>query len=167
MRKPYNMARMGVSGNEDSDANASDGNPGSNQQIVEMMRAIAARSNQPSVPAGNNLLYTDTPGALEPGEASHHAVACDEVCRLRMGEAAQGTDVLAQLQRQNSPEYVEQCSLRSNTIPPHASVGGVLYFPLGKLAQESSQSAHIKKRRIVRVTVPVDEEKFRFVLLVE
>jgi hypothetical protein len=103
MRKPYNMARMGVSGNEDSDANASDGNPGSNQQIVEMMRAIAARSNQPSVPAGNNLLYTDTPGALEPGEASHHAVACDEVCRLRMGEAAQGTDVLAQLQRQNSP----------------------------------------------------------------
>jgi len=167
MRKPYNMARMAVSGNEDAGADPPDGNPGSNQQIVEMMRAIAARSNQPSVPAGNNLLYTDTPGALEPGEAPHHAAACDEVCHLRMGEAAQGTDVLAQLQRQNTPEYIEQCSLRSNTIPPHASVGGVLYLPLSKLAQESSQSAHIKKRRIVRVTVPVDGESFQFMLMVE
>ncbi len=167
MSKPYNMARMAVSGNEDAGADPADGNSGSNQQIVEMMRAIAARSNQPSVPAGNNLLYTDTPGALEPGGAPHRPATCDEVCRLRMGEAAQGTDVLAQLQRQNTPEYVEQCSLRSNTVPPQASVGGVLYFSLGKLAQESSQSAHLKKRRIVRVTVPVDEEKFQFVLLVE
>jgi hypothetical protein len=167
MSRPYNMARMAVSANEDSDADPSGGNTGSKQQIVEMMRAIAAHSNQPFVPAGNNLLYTDTPGALEQGDAPHNAAACDRVCRLRMGEAAQGTDVLAQLQRQNTPEYVEQCGLRSNTIPPHASVGGVLYFPLGKLAQESSQSAHIKKRRIVRVTVPVDDEKFQFVLLVE
>jgi hypothetical protein len=167
MRKPYNMARMSVSSNEDSDAGPSEANSGSNQQLVEMMRAIAARSSQPSVPAGNNLLYTDTPGALEPGDAPHHAAACDQVCHLRMGEAAQGTDILAQLQRQNTAEYVEQCSLRSNTIPPHASVGGVLYFPLGKLAQESSQSVHIRKRRIVRVTVPVDDEQFQFVLLVE
>ncbi len=167
MRKPYNMARMGVSGDEASDADPPEGSSGSNRQIVEMMRAIAARSNQPSVPAGNNLLYTDMPGALEQGESPHHTAACDEVCHLRMGEAAQGPDVLAQLQRQNTPEYVEQCSLRSNTIPPHASVGGVLYFPLGKLAQQSSQSAHIKKRRIVRVTVPIDDEKFQFVLLVE
>ncbi len=167
MRKPYNMARMAVSGNEDADADSPDANSGSNQQILEMMRAIAARSNQPSVPAGNNLLYTDTPGALEQGESAHRTTACDEVCRLRMGEAAQGTDVLAQLQRQNTPEYVEQCSLRSNTIPPHASVGGVLYLPLGRLAQESSQSAHIRKRRIVRVTVPIEDEKFQFVLLVE
>jgi hypothetical protein len=167
MRKPYNMARMAVSSNQDADATSSDGNSGSNQQLVEMMRAIASRSNQPSVPAGNNLLYTDTPGALETGEAPHHAAACDEVCRLRMGEAAQGTDILAQLQRQNTPEYIEQCSLRSNTVPPHASVGGVLYFPLGKLAQESSQSEHVKKRRILRVTVPVDDVSFQFVLLVE
>ena len=167
MRKPYNMARMSVSAGNDDDAAPNDAIAPTNQQFMEMMRAIAARANQPSVPAGNNLLYTDTPGALEPGEAAHRPAECDLVCHLRMSEAAQGTDVLAQLQRQNTPEYVEQCSLRSNTIPPHASVGGVLYFPLGKLAQESSQSAHIRKRRIVRVTVPVEDESFQFVLVVE
>jgi hypothetical protein len=35
------------------------------------------------------------------------------------------------------------------------------------LAQESSAANHIRKRRIVRVTVPVDGESFQFVLLVE
>ncbi len=167
MRKPYNMARMSVSASDSDDAAPTEANAPTNQQFMEMMRAIAARANQPSVPAGNNLLYTDTPGALDQEEAAHRSMECDLVCHLRMGEAAQGTDSLAQLQRQNTPEYVEQCSLRANTIPPHASVGGVLYFPLGKLAQELSQSAHIKKRRIVRVTVPVESEKFQFVLLVE
>jgi hypothetical protein len=162
------MARLSVSsGGDDNDSVPADSSLPGNQQLVEMMRAIAARTSQPSVPAGNNLLYTDTPGALEQGESPHHAAACDMACHLRMGEAAQGTDVLAQLQRQNTPEYVEQCSLRSNTIPPNASVGGVLYFPLGKLQQESSQSAHTKKRRIVRLTVPVESESFQFVLLVE
>lgn len=167
MRKPYNMARMAVSASQDSESEPTDGNSGSNPQIAEMMRAIAARSTRPSIPAGNNLLYTDTPGALETGEAAHPAAGCDEVCGLRMAEAGPGADVLAQLQRENTPEYVEQCSLRSNTIPPHSSLGGVLYFPLGKLARESAQSEHVKKRRIVRVTVPIEDEKFQFVLLVE
>jgi hypothetical protein len=80
---------------------------------------------------------------------------------------AQSADALAQLQRQNSPDFVEQAALRANTLPPHANEAGVLYIPLGKLSQESPQSAHMKKRRIVRVTVPLDEEKFQFVLLVE
>ena len=166
MRKAYNMARLAVGGNQPDDAASADNSSASNQQLMEMMRAIAARSNQPSVPAGDNLLYTDTPGALDAAEQTHHAVECDQACRLRMGES-HGADALAQLQRQNTPEYIEQCSLRSNTIPPHASVVGVLFYPLGKLAEEKPASAHMKKRRIVRVSVPVDDEQFQFVLVVE
>lgn len=166
MRKPYNMARMAVSAGADDDPSPT-GPTSGNQQFMDMMRAIAARANQASVPAGNNLLYTDAPGALAQAVSPRTTAACDLVCQLRMAEAAQGTDVLAQLQRQNTPEYVEQCSFRANTIPPHASVGGILYFPLGKLQQESVQTQHAKKRRIVRVTVPVDDAMFRFVLVVE
>ena len=166
MRKPYNMARYAVSG-------AGGGDPSEqpvtsdmvNPQMLEMMRAIAARTHANSMAVGQNLLYTDTPGALD-SDAPRRTAQCDQVCQLRMGEA-QGPDALAQLQRSTSPNYVEECSLRSNTIPPHANVGGVLYFPLGKLAQESSAANHIRKRRIVRVTVPVDGESFQFVLLVE
>jgi hypothetical protein len=166
MRKPYNMARLEVGNGGNDDAGSGDAGHGNNQQFLELMRIMAARTSSPSVPAGETLLYTDTPGALSQGETAPHMAECDEICRLRMAEA-QGADMLAQLQKQNSPEYVEHCSLRSNTIPPHASVGGILYFPLGKLTQESSQSAHIKRRRIVRVTVPVDGERFQFLLLVE
>jgi len=165
MRKSYNMARLAVGGSQPDDAEP-DANSAGNQQLMQMMRAIAARSNQPSVPAGDNLLYTDTPGEIDVTDSPHRTVECDQVCRLRMGES-HGTDVLVQLQRQNPPEYVEQCSLRANTIPPHASVVGVLFFPLGKLAEEKPASAHMKKRRIVRVTVPVDDEQFQFLLVVE
>jgi hypothetical protein len=38
---------------------------------------------------------------------------------------------------------------------------------MGKIVEEKPASAHLKKRRIVRVTVPVDDEQFQFVLLVE
>jgi len=165
MRKSYNMARFAVGSGPSDDAD-SDPNLAGNQQLLQMMRSIAARSNQPSVPAGDNLLYTDTPGALASAEPPHRAPECDQVCRLRMAES-HGTDALTRLQGQNSPDYVEQCSLRSNTIPPHASVVGVLFVPMGKLAEEKPTSAHMKKRRIVRVTVPVDQEQFQFLLVVD
>ena len=165
MRKPYNMARYAVNGGGGDSAEGPTTSDMVNPQFLEMMRAIAARTRGTSAAVGQNLLYTDTPGALDSNTPPRTA-ACDQVCRLRMRES-QETDALAQLQRVNSPDYVEQCSLRSNTIPPRANVGGVLYFPLGKLAQESSAADHIKKRRIVRVTVPVDGESFQFLLLVE
>ena len=164
MRKPYNMARYAVNAGgpsgEEQPLTAEMMNP----QFLQMMRAMAARTRG-SAAVGDNLLYTDTPGALDSDEP-RPAVDCDQVCRLRARES-RGPDALAQLERQTSPDYVEQCGLRSNTIPPRADIAGVLYFPLGKLAQESSVVNHIKKRRIVRVTVPVDGESFQFVLLVE
>jgi hypothetical protein len=166
MRKPYNMARYAVNGNGGGDgAEQPLTSDMMNPQFMEMMRAMAARPHVNAAAVGQDLLYTDTPGALE-SDGPRRTAECDQVCRLRMRES-QETDALAQLQRQTSPDYVEQCSLRSNTIPPQANVGGILYFPLGKLAQESSAVNHIKKRRIVRVTVPVDGASFQFVLLVE
>ena len=167
MRKTYNMARYGVNSGPMGDDSSNGPITGDmvNPQLLQMMRAMAAHANSGAAAAGNNLLYTDTPGALEESPGPRSA-PCDEVCHLRSTEA-QGTDALAQLQRQNSPDFVEQSALRANTLPPHASEAGLLYIPLGKLSQESPQSAHRKKRRIVRVTVPVDDEKFQFVLLVE
>jgi hypothetical protein len=167
MRKTYNMARYAVSSGPIGDG-SSTGPITSDMmspQFLQMMRAMAAHTNSGAAVAGNNLLYTDTPGALEDG-AGPRPAPCDEVCHLRSIEA-QSADALAQLQRQNSPDFVEQAALRANTLPPHANEAGVLYIPLGKLSQESPQSAHMKRRRIVRVTVPLDEEKFQFVLLVE
>jgi len=165
MRKPYNMARYSVSNGGGDTSEAPITSDMMNPQFMQMMRAMALRTPTSAAAVGQNLLYTDTPGALE-SEAPRGSAECDQVCRLRLRESQQ-TDALTQLQRYTSPDYVEQCSLRSNTIPPRANVGGVLYFPLGKLAQESSALNHVKKRRIVRVTVPVDGESFQFVLLVE
>lgn len=167
MRKTYNMARYGVSGGPMGDASGAMPITSDmmNPQLLQMMRTMAAHTNSAAAAAGNNLLYTDTPGALEENSAARSA-PCDQVCHLRAIEA-QNADALTQLQRQNSPDFVEQSALRANTLPPHSNEAGVLYLSLGKLMQESSPSAHMKKRRIVRVTVPVDDEKFQFVLLVE
>ena len=165
MRRTYNMARLGVRATPDADADSADPNSGVDQQMLQMMRAMSARANATAQPASNNLLYTDTPGALQQGDIPRHA-ECDRVCHLRLVEA-RGTDVLAQLQRQNTPEYVEQSNLRANTIPPNASVEGVLYFPLGKLAQEALPAKHTKKARSMRVTVPIGDECFQFLLPVE
>jgi hypothetical protein len=165
MRKPYNMARYSVYAGGGDGADGPLTSDMVNPQFIEMMRAMAARTRGNSAVVGQNLLYTDTPGALD-SAAPRRTAECDLVCRLRMRES-QEMDALAQLQRPNSPDYVEQCSLRSNTIPPNSNAAGVLYFPLGKLVQESSAANHIRKRRIVRVTVPVEGESSQFVLLVE
>jgi hypothetical protein len=166
MRKSYNMARFGVNAMAGSDSpDTPITSEMTSPQFLQMMRAMAARTNSGGV-TGNNLLYTDTPGALESEEEMTHAEECDVVCRLRTREA-QGADVLAQLQRQISPDFVEQCSLRANTIPPRANVAGVLYFPLGKLSEGAAASEHGKKGRQVRVTVALGGESFQFVLPVE
>lgn len=166
LRKPYNMARFGmnaIGGSEPTDTPIT--SEMASPQFLQMMRAMAAHANSGGG-AVNNLLYTDTPGALESGEERVHAEECDVVCRLRTREG-QGADVLAQLQRQGSPDYVEQCALLANTVPPRANVTGVLHFPLGKLAESSSASNNAKKGRLVRVTVPLGSESFQFVLPVE
>jgi len=168
MRKSYNMARFGVNAMAGSDSpDTPITSEMTSPQFLQMMRAMAARANATAGGvASNNLLYTDTPGALDSDEESAHSEECDVVCRLRTREG-QGADVLAQLQRQNSPEFVEQCAFLANTVPPRANVAGVLYFPLSKLAEGAAVPNHGKKARLVRVTVPVGGESFQFVLPVE
>ncbi|MFZ0313859.1 MAG: hypothetical protein WAL85_14225 [Candidatus Korobacteraceae bacterium] len=166
MRKSYNMARFGVNAMAGSDTpDTPITSEMTSPQFLQMMRAMAARANSGGG-TSNSMLYTDTPGALESGDEPAHAEECDVVCRLRTREG-QSADVLAQLQRQNSPEFVEQCALLANTIPPRSNVAGVLYFPLGKLSEGAAATSNGKKGRLVRVTVTLGSESFQFVLPVE
>jgi hypothetical protein len=132
LRKPYNMARYGVNAIAGGEPETPITSDMANPQFLEMMRAMAAQVHS-RAGAGDNLLYTDTPGALAVGDEAAGPVECDQVCKLRLRET-QGADVLAQLQRQTSPDNVEQWALLANTIPPRGNVGGVVYYPLGKLA---------------------------------
>ena len=166
LRKPYNMARYGVNAVAGSDPEAPITSDIVTPQFMEMMRAMAARANGGGMPGSSNVLYTDTPGALDDGDEAERPATCDQVCRLRVREA-QTTDVLAQLQKQISPESVEQYALLANTIPPRGNVGGVLYYQLGKLSESAELSGHGKKGRLLRVTVPVGGESFEFELAVE
>lgn len=166
LRKPYNMARYSVGGMGGSDAQGPITADMLNPQVLEMMRAIAAHSNVSAMPNGKNLLYTDTPGALDAEDEPARPTECDQPCRLRAHEA-QGIDPLAQLQHQASPDYVEQCGLLANTIPPRGNVAGVVYYPLGKLSESAAVADHSKKGRAVHVTVPVGGESFQFDLAVE
>ncbi len=169
MRKPYNMARFAVAGN----GGTATGPPTDDMmspQMLAMMQAMAAQQNSNTIAASHsaslqrNVVYTDTPGAL--ANSDGNPAACDEVCQLRNQEAA-GSDALTELQRQSTPESVEQYALLANTVPPRASVGGVLYYPLGKLAEAAGVAQHAKKGRRVRVTVAVMGEQYRFELPVE
>jgi len=168
MRHTYNMARFAVGsvagGGVDSSASEELLTP----QLAEMMRVMGARNSSGNLgmPVGKNVLYTDTPGALEPRGPSPVPAVCDQVCHLRNTEA-DGHDMLTQLQRQNTPEYVEQCGFRANTIPPLGNVAGILFYPMGKLSQSSAASDKGRKIRQVRVTVPIGDERFQFVLPIE
>ncbi|HTV64849.1 MAG TPA: hypothetical protein VMD98_04545 [Bryocella sp.] len=161
MRKPYNMARYavnGIGGGPMDTTITSD----MVAPLLSMMKEMAERTNSNAATV-NSLLYTDLPGTLDDNGANAAPAECDQVCRLRNGEG-QGKDALTQLQRQTSAESVEQYALLANTIPPRANVGGVLYFPLGKLSEAREEG---RKTREVRVTVPVLGDNFRFELPVE
>lgn len=169
MRHPYNWARLAVTPVAGGEAEAPDDSAIITPQLVEMMKAMAARAQgtgTANMPGGKNLLYTDTPGALRSGEAAPGANVCDQVCQLHNVEA-NSPDVMTQLQRQNSPDYVQQNAFLANTIPPRANAAGVFYCPLGKLSKSPPASSHGKKGRLVHVTVPVGGESFQFVLPVE
>jgi hypothetical protein len=169
MRHPYNWARYAVTPMAGGAPQSSDDNTIVTPQMVEMMKALAARSQgvgAAMMPGGKNLLYTDTPGALRSAEAAPGANMCDQICQLHNVEA-NNPDVLTQLQRQNDPDYVQQNAFLANTIPPRANAVGVFYCPLGKLSEGSPASSHGKKGRLLRVTVPVGSETFQFVLPVE
>lgn len=168
MRRPYNWARLAVNpvAGEPTDSGAATDTI--NPQLLEMMRAMAAKANgsaTPVLPGNRAVLYTDTPGALQSREPVP-AADCDTVCRLRNREAA-NPDVLTQLQRQNSPEYIEQSAFLANTITPKSDADGVLYFPMPKLRHGVPLATNGKKAGMLRVTVPVGDETFQFLLVVE
>ena len=169
MRRPYNWARLAVNPVAGEAPDTPLTSDMVNPQILEMVRAMEAKANAAAVPAlsGNRaLLYTDTPGALQTRGPISGPADCDTVCRLRNREAA-SPDVLTQLQRQNSPDYVEQSAFLANTITPQSDADGVLFFPMPKLAHGVPLASNGKKAGMVRVTVPVGEEKFQFLLVVE
>jgi hypothetical protein len=131
------------------------------------MRAMAARANTslaPMLSRTRNVLYTDTPGPL-PSRAAITPRDCDTVCRLRNREAV-SPHVLAQLQRQTSPEYVQQSAFLANTITPQTDADGILYVPTPRL-ERNAQARNGKKEGAVPVAVPVGNEQFQFVLTVE
>jgi hypothetical protein len=168
MSRPYNWARLAVNPEQGGPPNTPSANDGVNPRLLELMRAMAAHANgagTPMLPDSRDALYTDTPGALQSQEPIH-PIACDAVCRLRNRETA-NPDVLTQLQRQNSPGYVEQSVFLANTITPQSDVDGILYFPMPKLTHGVPLAKNGKKAGMVRVTVPVGEEKFEFSLGVE
>ncbi len=169
MRHPYNWARYAVTPVTGETPEATDDSAVITPQLVEMMKALAARAQAAgpaAISADQDVLYTDTPGAVRSGEATPDSSVCDQGCHLRNVEANH-PDVLTQLQRQSEPDYVERNAFLANTIPPRANAAGVLFCPLGKLAESRGESSHGKKSRRVRVTVPVGAENFQLVLPVE
>lgn len=168
LSKPYNMVRYSVGAVAGNDQQAPITADMVNPQMLEMMRAITARSNGNgnAMPGGKSLLYTDTPGALDSEDEPRRPVECDQPCQLRARET-RGPDPLAQLQHQVAPDYVEQCGLLANTIPPRGNVAGIVYYPLGKLSESTAAGEHGKKGRAVRVNLSVGAESFQFDLAVE
>jgi len=168
MRRPYNWARFAVTPIAGEPAEAPLPSDQVNPQLLEMMRAMAARISVSSAPvlSGKSLLYTDTPGALQSHPQIPGAAECGTVCRLRNREAA-SPDVLTQLQRETTPDYVEQSAFLANTITSQTDADGVLFLPMPKLAHGVPLAKNGRKAGMVRVTVPVGEEKFQLVLMVE
>jgi len=168
MSRPYNWARFAVNLAQGGEQETPPAKDMVNPHMLEMMRAMTTHANAagtPMLPGSSGALYTDTPGALQ-SRGPVQTIDCDTVCRLLNREAA-NPDVLTQLQRQNSPDYIEQSAFLANTITPRSDVDGVLYFPMPKLVQGVPLAKIGKKAGMVRVTVPVGEEKFEFLLVVE
>ena len=110
MRKPYNWARLAVDPAEASQSSEVPAGDGMTPQMMAMMRAMTARTQVPggaTILPNKNLLYTDEPGALPMAAMRGPTAECGQVCQLLSRETA-GPDVLAQLQRQTSPDYVER-----------------------------------------------------------
>jgi hypothetical protein len=137
------------------------------RQHSDIMRAMQQMASQmaSAPPVLSTLSITEATAQPDSGLAPEGMIS-DEVSHLRRKEASR-PDVLMQLQRQVSPDYVERTSFLANTIPPRADLEGVFYYPMGKLARDPAASKKAAKTRMVRVTVPVGDEEFQFMLPVE
>ncbi len=166
MRRPYNWSRYAVNVAAGPAPEAGDDPETVDRQHSDLMRAMLMASqmgNAPPVLSTRSVSETDG----EPdSDIAPQAMLSDEVSHLRRKEASR-PDVLVQLQRQVSPDYVERTAFLANTIPPQADVDGVFYYPMGKLARVPAASKKAAKSRRVRVTVPVGAVQFQFLLAVE
>lgn len=166
MRRPYNWSRYAVNVAAGQAPEAGDEPETVDREHSDLMRALLMASqmgNAPPVLARRSVTETDG----EPdSDIAPAATLSDEISHLRRKEASR-PDVLMQLQRQVSPDYVERTSFLANTIPPRADVEGVFYYPMGKLARAPAAAKKAARSRMVRVTVPVGEVEFQFLLGVE
>ena len=167
MRRPYNSSRFAVNAAAGQAPEAGDDSETMDRQHSDIMRAMQQMASQmaSAPPVLSTLSITEATAQPDSGLAPEGMIS-DEVSHLRSKEASR-PDVLMQLQRQVSPDYVERTSFLANTIPPRADLEGVFYYPMGKLARDPAASKKAAKTRMVRVTVPVGDEEFQFMLPVE
>ena len=167
MGRPYNWSRFAVNTATGGTADTESDTETVDQQRTEMLHAMQQMaSKMANGPASMNAMATAEPSGVSNVVMVPGSKFSDEVSQLRSQESSR-PDVLMQLQRQNSPDYIARTSLLANTIPPGADLEGVLYYPLGKLARDPAASKRRTNAHIVRVTVPVGGDKFQFVLAVE
>ncbi len=169
MRRPYNWSRFAVNAATGQAPDMADEPEAADHQHNDIMHAMQQMAIQmanaaPPVISTLSIAESTGPGHTEPG-LPREATISDEVSHLRTKEASR-PDVLMQLQRQISPDYLERTSFLANTIPPRADLEGVFYYPMNKLARDPAAKKASQTRR-VRVTVPVGDENFQFVLAVE
>ena len=167
MRRPYNWSRFAVNAATGQTSDTADDSETTDHQHSDIMRAMQQMAVQMAnaPPVISTLSITEPTGPADP-DFPREATISDEVSHLRMKEASR-PDVLMQLQRQISPDYLERTSFLANTIPPRADLEGVLYYPMGKLTRDPAASKKDTQTRMVRVTVPVGNEKFQFFFAVE
>jgi hypothetical protein len=101
---------------------------------------LTRRSKQAS-PASNGSFYVKGVGFHGDKLVIEHGVGGgdDRVIRSLRNREAGSPDVLAQLQRQSTPDYVEQSALLANTITPQTDADGVLFPHAQASAERSSQ----------------------------
>ncbi|MGB7554534.1 MAG: hypothetical protein WBM04_09170, partial [Candidatus Korobacteraceae bacterium] len=169
MRRPYNWSRFAVNAAAGQTSDTADDPEATDHQHGDIMRAMQQMAiqmaNPPPVISALSIAEPKAPGQSD-SDFPREATISDEVSHLRMKEASH-PDVLMQLQRQISPDYLERTSFLANTIPPRADLEGVFYYPMNKLARDPAALKKAAQTRRVRVTVPVGEENFQFVLVVE
>lgn len=168
MRRPYNWSRYAVNAAAGQASDAAEDPETNDHQHSDIMRAIQQVAMQmasaPPVISALSIAESTGAGQQEAGIAPQAPIS-DEVSHLRTKEASR-PDVLMQLQRQISPDYLERTAFLANTIPPRADLEGVFYYPMGKLTRDPA-ARKAAQTRTVRVTVPVGDEKFQFMFAVE
>ncbi len=109
MRRPYNWSRFAVNAAAGQTSDTADDSESTDHQHSDIMRAMQQMAMQMAnapPPVISTLTIAEPTEAEQRGASIPEATIFDEVSHLRMKEASR-PDVLMQLQRQVSPEYLE------------------------------------------------------------